>query len=342
MKPYLVLGLETSCDETAASVVANGRQVLSDVIASQFDLHGIYGGVVPELASRRHVECVLPVIDQALREAGVKLSDIDAVAVSYGPGLAGALLVGVSAAKALAFSLNKPLVSVHHIEAHIAANYIAYPDLKPPFIALVASGGHSHIIAVESATLHRVIGRTRDDAAGEAFDKVARVLGLGYPGGPAIDKLASTGNPEAFRFPRVNFSEAPYDFSFSGLKTAVISQVNQYKQKNVDLDSVAADICASFQRAVIDVLVSKSVKAAIDGSYATLCLAGGVAANALLRSELEKYGSEAGLRVLIPSVLLCTDNAAMVACMGYEMIKAGFVDGLDLNAYPGLVVGMRT
>ena len=260
MKDTIVLGIETSCDETAASVVVNGRKVLSNIISSQVDLHAEYGGVVPEIASRRHVELILPVIDNALREADVTLEEVDAIAVTYGPGLVGALLVGVSAAKAIAFSLNKPLVRVNHIEGHIAANYIAHPDLEPPYVCLIASGGHSHIVHVVSYTEFRIMGRTRDDAAGEAFDKIARVLGLGYPGGPAIERAAKDGDPKAFNFPRVNFTDAPYDFSFSGLKTAVINTVHQLRQKWEPLP--VEDICASFQQAVADVLVDHTVSAA--------------------------------------------------------------------------------
>lgn len=336
MKPYLVLGIESSCDETSAAVVADGRRILSNVIASQVDLHGEYGGVVPEIASRKHVELVLPVVAQALREAGVTLEEIDGIAATQGPGLIGALLVGVSAAKAIAFATGKPLTGVHHIEGHIAANYLAHPDLEAPFLALVVSGGHSHLIAVETPTRHRVIGRTRDDAAGEAFDKVARVLGLGYPGGPAVDRMARQGNPEAFRFPRVQFPDAPYDFSFSGLKTAVINQVNGYRQKAVEVP--VADICASFQKAVVDVLVAKAVRAAVDGGFGTLCLAGGVASNGALRHELEMEGNKNGLQILVPPPILCTDNAAMIACMGYARLKAGFLADYGMNATPSLAL----
>ena len=281
MKDTIVLGIETSCDETAASVVVNGRKVLSNIISSQVDLHAEYGGVVPEIASRRHVELILPVIDNALREADVTLEEVDAIAVTYGPGLVGALLVGVSAAKAIAFSLNKPLVRVNHIEGHIAANYIAHPDLEPPYVCLIASGGHSHIVHVVSYTEFRIMGRTRDDAAGEAFDKIARVLGLGYPGGPAIERAAKDGDPKAFNFPRVNFTDAPYDFSFSGLKTAVINTVHQLRQKWEPLP--VEDICASFQQAVADVLVDHTVSAAKEIKADTICIAGGVAANSQLR-----------------------------------------------------------
>ena len=337
MKPMLVLGVETSCDETSAAVVSDGRSIRSNVIASQIDLHAAYGGVVPELASRKHVELVLPVIDEALREAGVSLADLDGIAVTHGPGLVGALLVGVSAAKALAFAASKPLVGVHHIEGHIAANYLAFPDLEPPFLALVASGGHSHLIAVETATRHVVLGRTRDDAAGEAFDKVARVLGLGYPGGPNIDRMASDGNEKAFSFPRVQFPDAPFDFSFSGLKTAVIQTVNTMRMRGVALP--IADLCASFQQAVVDVLVDKAVLAARTAGYNTICLAGGVASNRSLRRTLEARGAAAGLRILVPPPILCTDNAAMIACMGTLRLRLGQRSGWDLNAVPSLSLG---
>jgi len=336
MKPYLVLGMETSCDETSAAVVADGRRVLSNVIASQIELHGEYGGVVPELASRAHVEYVIPVVAQALRDAGVTLSDVDAVAVTSGPGLVGALLVGVAAAKSIAYAVGKPCIGVHHIEGHIAANYLSCPDLEPPFLCLVVSGGHSHLIAVETPTAHRVVGRTRDDAAGEAYDKVARVLGLGYPGGPAVDRMSVGGDPSAFRFPRVHFADAPFDFSFSGLKTAVINQVNQLRQKGEPLP--VADLCASFQQAVVDVLAKKAIRAAIEGGFGTLCLAGGVASNQALRSRLGMDGEKNGLRVLVPPPILCTDNAAMIACMGTIYAKAGRFADLAMNAQPVLAL----
>ncbi len=334
MKPFLVLGIETSCDETAAAVVSDGRVALSNVIASQIDLHADYGGVVPELASRKHVELVLPVMQQALREAGVRLDELDGIAVTHGPGLVGALLVGVSAAKALAYAAGKPLVGVHHIEGHIAANYLACPTLVPPFLTLVVSGGHTHLIAVDSDYRHRVLGRTRDDAAGEAFDKVARVLGLGYPGGPKIDRASREGNAAAFAFPRVQFADAPYDFSFSGLKTAVIQTVNRMRQRGESIP--VADLCASFQRAVVDVLVDKAVTAARQEGYHTLCLAGGVASNAALRSALTQRGTQADLRILVPPPILCTDNAAMIACMGTIRLQQGAQSGWDLNAVPSL------
>lgn len=337
MNQELILGIETSCDETSAAVVADGRKVLSNTIASQIDLHAEYGGVVPEIASRKHVELILPVIDTALKEAGVTLDDISGIAVTYGPGLVGALLVGVTAAKAIAAALDKPLIKVHHIEGHIAANYIAHSDLKPPFVCLVASGGHSHIVHVKDYLDFTILGRTRDDAAGEAFDKIARVLGLGYPGGPAVDKQARLGNPKAYRYPRVQFPDAPYDYSFSGLKTAVINHVNQVRQKGEELN--IPDICASFQQAVIDVLVDHTVSAASELGLKTLCLAGGVASNSLLRETLEKRAKKKGMIALYPPPVLCTDNAAMIAAAGYYSYKSGEFADFTLNAVPSLRIG---
>ncbi len=334
MKPFYVLGIETSCDETSAAVVADGRRILSNIIASQIDLHGEYGGVVPELASREHVGAILRVVDQALKTADVALQDLDAVAVTQGPGLVGALLVGVTAAKALAFSAGLPCVGVHHIEGHIAANYLEHPTLKPPILCLVVSGGHSHLVGVDSFTRHRIIGRTRDDAAGEAFDKVARVLGLGYPGGPAVDRMAKEGKLDAFAFPKVTFSEAPYDFSFSGLKTAVINRIHSFEQKGEMVP--IADICASFQYAVVDILTDKAVMAAKEYGYGTVCLAGGVAANGALRKELLRKCQDNGIDCLYPSPVLCTDNAAMIACMGTIRARTGVFSGLDMNANPAL------
>jgi N6-L-threonylcarbamoyladenine synthase len=337
MKDIVILGVETSCDETSASVVKNGREVLSNIIASQIDLHQEYGGVVPEIASRKHVELILPVIDSALKEANVTLQDVDGIAVTYGPGLVGALLVGVSASKALAAALGKPLIKVHHIEGHIAANYISHAELEPPYVCLVASGGHSHIVHVKDYLNFEILGRTRDDAAGEAFDKIARVLALGYPGGPVIDKQAKLGNPKAYRFPRVKFPDAPYDFSFSGLKTAVINLVNQMRQKSEEMP--IPDICASFQQAVIDVLVDHTVTAALELGVKTICLAGGVAANSLLRKTLEERAIKKGINALYPKPILCTDNAAMIACAGYFSFIVGEFSDFTLNAVPSLHIG---
>ena len=329
-----ILGIETSCDETAASVTKDGREVLSNVVYSQIPLHTIYGGVVPEIASRKHIDKIIYVIDAALSEANIKKEDLDAVAVTYNPGLVGALLVGVSVAKAFAYSIKKPLVPVNHIQGHIAANYIAYPKLEPPFVSLVASGGHSHILHIKDYREFEVIGATTDDAAGEAFDKAARVLGLGYPGGPKLNKLAEEGNPEAIRFPRPHNG---YDFSFSGLKTAVINYVHTAEQKGEEINK--ADVAASFQQAVCDVLVNNTVAAAKELGSDKIALAGGVAANTLLRKQMEEEGKKNGLTFYCPPFELCTDNAAMISCAGYYNYVAGIRGGLDLNAVPQLSIG---
>lgn len=332
----LILGIESSCDETAAAVVANGRDVLSNVINSQIDLHKIYGGVVPEIASRKHIENISPVVDEALANAGVSLRDIDAVAVTYGPGLVGALLVGVSYAKALAYAAGKPIVPVHHIRGHITANAIAHPDVKPPYVCLVASGGHSHIVMVEDYTHFEVLARTRDDAAGEAFDKIARVLGLGYPGGPLIDKLAKEGNPEAVSFPRVRMAEGSLDFSFSGVKTAVINYLHKAEQRGEEVNK--ADIAASFQSAVCDALTAHTLEAAAKAGVNTVALAGGVACNSCLRQMMSKECEKQGISVIYPPPVLCTDNGAMIAAAGYYgYINKDFAE-LDLNAVPNLAL----
>lgn len=339
MKDIVILGIESSCDETSAAVVVNGRKVLSNVIATQVNLHAEYGGVVPELASRKHVESIIPVIDRACKDANIGLKDLDAIGVTYGPGLVGALLVGLSAAKAIAFSLGKPLIAVNHIDGHICANYIAHEELKPPFICLVASGGHSHIVNVIDYRKTVVLGRTRDDAAGEAFDKIARVLGLGYPGGPKVEKKAAEGNAQAFNFPRVKFKDSPYDFSFSGLKTAVINTVHQFEQKNEKVP--VEDVCASFQKAAVDVLVDNTMEAAIKTKSGTVCLAGGVAANAFLRESFEKACLSAGIKLFYPPLKLCTDNAAMIASSAYfSFIENDFAPE-NLNAIPGLTLGEK-
>jgi len=329
-----ILGIESSCDETAASVVKNGREVLSNVINTQIDLHKLYGGVVPEIASRKHIENIDTVIDEALTQANMSFDDIDAIAVTYGPGLVGALLVGVSSAKALSYALNKPLVPVHHIKGHISANFIAHPDLEPPFVCLVASGGHSHIVNVKNYTDYEVLGRTRDDAAGEAFDKIARVLGLGYPGGPLIDKLAKEGNPDAISFPRVKMDKNSLDFSFSGVKTAVINYLHKAEQKGEEINK--ADVAASFQNAVTDALCEHTIEGALRVGAKTVALAGGVAANSDLRSKMEKMCQKHSIGVIYPPPVLCTDNAAMIASIGYYLYKDGVRAGLDLNAVPGL------
>ena len=305
-----ILAIESSCDETAAAVVHNGRKVLSNIISSQIDLHKLYGGVVPEIASRKHIEKINQVIEEALKEAEVTLKDIDAVAVTYGPGLVGALLVGVAEAKAIAYAAGLPLVGVHHIEGHISANYIEHPELEPPFLCLVASGGHTHLVCVKDYGKYEILGRTRDDAAGEAYDKVARAIGLGYPGGPKIDRIAREGNPDAIKFPKANVDGAKYDFSFSGLKSAVLNYINGCKMKGESFDP--ADIAASFQKAVVEVLVSRTIEAAKQHGYKCVAIAGGVASNSALRAGMEKACKEAGIQFFHPSPIFCTDNAAMI------------------------------
>lgn len=330
----IVLGIESSCDETAAAITRDGREVLSDVIYSQADIHSKYGGVVPEIASRRHIEKILYVIDKALADAGMTKDDIDAIAVTMGPGLVGALLVGVSAAKSLAYAWGKPLIGVNHIIGHISANFVAFPELTPPFLCLVASGGHSHIVNVKSYTETEILGATKDDAAGEAFDKVARVIGLGYPGGPKVDKAAKEGNDKAFDFPRAKTGN---DFSFSGLKTAVINTVHKMEQKGEPVPQ--ADIAASFQRAVVDVLTEKTIHAAKISGSEKICLAGGVASNSLLRSEMAKKAKSEKIEVFYPPLRLCTDNAVMISSAGYFKYKyTGETAGNDLNAYPALSI----
>lgn len=336
-KEITVLAIESSCDETAAAVVVNGRNVLSNIIASQIDIHKEYGGVVPEIASRKHIENINQVIGEALRQADRSLDEMDAVCVTYGPGLVGALLVGVGAAKALAYAAGKPLVGVHHIEGHIAANYIANPELEPPFLCLVASGGHSHLVIVREYGEYEILGRTRDDAAGEAFDKVARAIGLGYPGGPKIDKLAREGNPEAIEFPRASIEGAPYDFSFSGVKSAVLNYINGCTMKGTDYDK--ADIAASFQRAVVDVLVEHTLLAAQDYDIHKVAVAGGVACNSALRTSMQQACENRGYQFYMPTPVLCTDNAAMIGAAGYYEYRKGVCHDLDLNAIPNLKLG---
>lgn len=330
----LILAIETSCDETAASVVKNGREVLSNVIYTQIALHTKYGGVVPEIASRKHIEKINQVIESALEEAGVKLREITAIAVTYGPGLVGALLVGVSEAKAISFASGIPLIGVHHISGHISANYIEYQELEPPFVCLVASGGHSHLVVVRDYGEYEIIGRTRDDAAGEAFDKVARAIGLGYPGGPKIDKLSKEGNPDAIPFPRAKVGENEYDFSFSGLKSAVLNYLNSCQMKGEEI--VQADVAASFQKAVIDVLVEHSLHAVKEFGFEKFAIAGGVASNTSLREAFEKECAERGIAFYHPSPVYCTDNAAMIGAAGYYEYKKGVRHGYDLNAVPNL------
>lgn len=333
-KDIYILAIESSCDETAASVVRNGREVLSNVISSQIALHTLYGGVVPEIASRKHIEKINQVIDEALKEAGVTLRDVTAIAVTYGPGLVGALLVGVSAAKALSFATGIPLIGVHHISGHISANFIEHKELEPPFACLVASGGHSHLVIVRDYGDYEIVGRTRDDAAGEAFDKVARAIGLGYPGGPKIDKLSKEGNPDAIAFPRAKVSENQYDFSFSGLKSAVLNYLNGCQMKGEEIN--AADVAASFQKAVIDVLVEHSLHAVEAYGFDKFAIAGGVASNSSLRAAFEQECAKRKITFYHPSPVYCTDNAAMIGVAGYYEYLKGVRHGYDLNAVPNL------
>ena len=330
----LTLGIESSCDETSAAVVRGGREVLSNVISTQIPIHRKFGGVVPEIASRKHIVNIMPVIDASLEEAGVALKDIGQVAVTYGPGLVGALLVGVSAAKALAFSLDVPLIGVNHLEGHIFANFLAHEDLEPPFMALIVSGGHTALVDVRGYDTFHLMGQTRDDAAGEAFDKIARVMGLPYPGGPEIDRLAQEGDPLAIEFPRALEEKGNYEFSFSGLKSAVLNYINSEKMKGNTLRS--ADVAASFQHAVVEVLVEKAFEAVREAGRDTLVLAGGVAANSSLEGRLREEAAGRGVRFAYPSRILCTDNAAMIACRGYYQACGGAVSDLYLNAVPGL------
>lgn len=340
MEDILVLGIESSCDETAAAVVRNGREVLSNVISSQIDIHTLYGGVVPEIASRKHIERINQVIEKALEQAGVTLQDITAVSVTYGPGLVGALLVGVGEAKALAYAAGKPLVGVHHIEGHIAANYLEHEDLEPPFLCLVVSGGHTHLVQVKAYQTFEVIGCTHDDAAGEAFDKVARAIGLGYPGGPKIDRVARNGNPHAIEFPRAKIAGSEFDFSFSGVKSAVLNYLNQCEMKGETVSQ--EDVAASFQQAVVDVLVGRAVAAAQKLEEKRIAVAGGVAANSALREHMKRACEEADIALYYPSPVYCTDNAAMIATQGYYEYVAGTRSGWDLNAIPNLKIGERS
>lgn len=338
-KETVILAIESSCDETAAAVVKNGREVLSNIISSQIDLHTLYGGVVPEIASRKHIERINQVIEEALTEAGMALEDMDAVAVTYGPGLVGALLVGVAEAKAIAYGAGKPLIGVHHIEGHISANYIENKDLEPPFLCLVVSGGHTHLVKVADYGVYEILGRTRDDAAGEAFDKVARAIGLGYPGGPKIEKAAQKGNSEAVAFPKAKVAENPYDFSFSGVKSAVLNYINGCRMKNIPI--AAEDIAASFQKAVTEVLIEHAMLAAEEFQMDKFAIAGGVASNSALRTGMEKACAERNIKFFHPSPVFCTDNAAMIGTAAYYEYQAGRRDGWDLNAVPNLKLGER-
>lgn len=339
MEKIKILAIESSCDETAAAVVANGREVLSNIIASQIDIHTKFGGVVPEVASRKHIEVISSVVQEALDKAELTLKDIDAVGVTYGPGLVGALLVGMQYAKSLAYALGKPLVGVNHIEGHICANFIEHKDLKPPFVCLVVSGGHSFIVYMKDYGAFEVIGETRDDAAGEAYDKVARAIGLGYPGGPKIDKLSKEGNPEAIKFPRANFHDETLDFSFSGLKSAVLNYLNKMEMTGQEINK--KDVAASFQKALIDVLVDNAIKTCKIKNVDKIAIAGGVASNSSLREVLTKEGEKNGIKVLFPSPILCTDNAAMIGSAAYFEYINGRTADLSLNAVPNLKLGER-
>ena len=334
-----ILSVESSCDETAVAVVEDGRTVLTDCIASQVALHRLYGGVVPELASRKHIEAIYALADTALDEAHLTRQDIDAIAVTYAPGLIGAVLVGVNFAKAAAYSLGVPLIPVHHIRGHIAANYLAYPDLEPPFVCEIVSGGHTHLVIVKDYGEFEIIGRTMDDAAGEAFDKVARAVGLGYPGGPKVDKAAKEGNPHAMEFPRAKVGGSQYDFSFSGMKSAVLNYINQAEMKGETI--CVPDLCASFQNAVVDVLVSRAVAATKEFGYKKLAIAGGVAPNSALRAGMKAACEKAGIEFYYPSPIFCTDNAAMIGAAGYYEYINGVRAGWDLNAVPNLKLGER-
>lgn len=335
----LILAIESSCDETAAAVVRNGREVLSNVINTQIAIHTEYGGVVPEIASRKHIENINPVVKMALSDAGVTLDDITAIGVTYGPGLVGALLVGVAEAKAIAFARSKPLVGVHHIEGHISANYVENKELEPPFVALVVSGGHTHLVKVNDYGEYEIVGKTRDDAAGEAFDKVARAIGLGYPGGPKIDKLAKEGNPDALEFPRAHVDDAPYDFSFSGIKSAVLNYINSANMHGEEINR--ADVAASFQKAVVDALVSRAVRLTKESGMDKLAIAGGVASNSALRETVKQECEKNNIRFFSPSPKLCTDNAAMIGAAAYYEYIKGVRHGYDLNAVPNLKLGER-
>ncbi|MEG7531924.1 MAG: tRNA (adenosine(37)-N6)-threonylcarbamoyltransferase complex transferase subunit TsaD [Hungatella sp.] len=338
-KDVYILAIESSCDETAASVVKNGRQVLSNVISSQIALHTLYGGVVPEIASRKHIEKINQVIEEALKEAKMTLEEMTAIGVTYGPGLVGALLVGVAEAKAIAYAAKKPLVGVHHIEGHVSANFIEHPDLEPPFVCLIVSGGHTHLVIVKDYGEFEIIGRTRDDAAGEAFDKVARAVGLGYPGGPKVDKAARDGNPSAIKFPRAKIDGSPYDFSFSGLKSAVLNYINHAQMMGEEI--CVPDLAASFQNAVVDALVTRAVAAAKEYGYNKLAIAGGVASNSALRASLKEACDKEHLQFYYPSPIFCTDNAAMIGVAAYYEYINGMRSGWDLNAVPNLKLGER-
>lgn len=333
-KDIKILAIESSCDETAASVVINGRNIISNVINSQIKIHTEYGGVVPEIASRKHMENIVNVVDEALKEADMTLNDLDAIAVTNGPGLVGALLVGVSFAKTLAWSINKPLIPVNHIEGHICANYPENKDLEPPFVILVISGGHTYLAICSEYGKYEIVGQTRDDAAGEAFDKVARAIGLGYPGGPKVDKLSKSGNPDAFDFPIAHIADAPFDFSYSGVKSAVLNQLNTAKMNGVEINS--ADVAASFQKAIIGSTVPKAIALCKEKNINKLAIAGGVASNSALREALQSACDKECIQFCSPSPVMCTDNAAMIGAAAYYKYLNNEFSGLDLNAIPNL------
>lgn len=339
MNDIITLAIESSCDETSAAILKNGREVISNIVATQIDLHKKFGGVVPEVASRKHVESIDAVIQSALDEANMTFDDIDIIGVTHGPGLVGALLVGLSTAKALAFALDKPLVGVNHIEGHISANFIQDKELEPPFICLIVSGGHTHLAEVKDYGKYEILGRTRDDAAGEAFDKIARAMKLGYPGGPIIDELSKRGNKNSIKFPRIYLESDSYDFSFSGLKSSVLNYLNAKRMKNEDI--VVEDVAASFQQSVVEVLTNKAIKAAKERGYDKIVLAGGVAANSGLREMLVSECKDYNIEVKYPSLELCTDNAAMIGCAAYYDYINGKVDDLGLNAVPNLKLGQK-
>jgi N6-L-threonylcarbamoyladenine synthase len=339
MDRKVILAIESSCDETSAAVVVNGREVLSNVIASQIDIHTKFGGVVPEVASRKHIEVINAVVMEALEEAKVSLEEIDAIGVTYGPGLVGALLVGLQYAKGLAYSLNKPLIGVNHIEGHISANFIEHKELEPPFVCLVVSGGHTFIVHVKDFGDYEVIGETRDDAAGEAYDKVARALGLGYPGGPKIDKLSKEGNENAIKFPKANFHDNTLDFSFSGLKSSVLNYLNKMSMTGEEINK--ADVAASFQKAVVEVLTDNVILTCKRKKVKRIAIAGGVASNSALRANLIKEGDKRGIEVLFPSPVLCTDNAAMIGSAAYFELLKGRIASFNINARPNLKLGER-
>jgi len=335
-KDIIILAIESSCDETAAALIKNGREIMSNIVSTQIEIHKKFGGVVPEVASRNHVVDINPVIENALSAANIKLEDVDVIAATYGPGLVGALLVGLSTAKALSYATGKPFVGVNHIQGHIAANYLAFPDLKPPFISLIVSGGHTHIVEVKDYNEIQIIGKTRDDAAGEAYDKVARAIGLGYPGGPLVDELAKQGSPN-IEFPKAMYKEDNYDFSFSGIKSSVLNYINNKKMKGQTYSN--ADIAASFQHAVVDILIHKTIKAVKDRGYDCVVLSGGVSANSALRKNMENRCREENLDIYYPPLHLCTDNAAMIGSCAYYRYIDGYVDNMYLNAKPNLKIG---